>query len=58
MLFFTNFRQVLRITFRLYGNRLRGNQKGFASPNKGFAKQRPGLQKCGWREAWEWSVAE
>jgi hypothetical protein len=31
---------------------------GFASPNKGFAKQRPGLAKCGWREAWEWSVAE
>jgi len=27
----------------------------FASPNKGFAKQRPGLAKCGWREAWEWN---
>jgi hypothetical protein len=29
----------------------------FASPIKetvGFQ----GLQKCGWREAWEWSVAE
>jgi hypothetical protein len=25
----------------------------FASPNKGFAQQRPGLQKCGWRLAWE-----
>jgi hypothetical protein len=25
----------------------------FASPNKGFAKQRPGLQKCGWSEPWE-----
>jgi hypothetical protein len=25
----------------------------FAAPNKGFAKQRPGLQKCGWSEPWE-----
>jgi hypothetical protein len=25
----------------------------FASPHKGFAKQRPGLAKCGLREAWE-----
>jgi hypothetical protein len=25
----------------------------FASPDKGFAKQRPGLAKCGWRLAWE-----
>jgi hypothetical protein len=23
-----------------------------------FAKQRPGLKKCGWSVAWEWSVAE
>jgi len=26
----------------------------FASPNRGFAQQRPGLAKCGCREAWEW----
>jgi hypothetical protein len=25
----------------------------FGGPNKGFAKQRPGLQKCGYSEAWE-----
>ena len=25
----------------------------FASPNKGFAKQRPGLTNCGWSEPWE-----
>jgi len=27
----------------------------FASPNKGFAEQRPGLANCGWRLAWEWN---
>jgi hypothetical protein len=25
----------------------------FDSPNKGFAKQRPGLANCGWNEPWE-----
>jgi ADP-ribosylglycohydrolase len=30
----------------------------FASPNRGFAKQRPGLAKCAGATAWEWSVAE
>jgi hypothetical protein len=30
----------------------------FDSPDKGFAKQSPGLTKCGWRFAWEWSKAE
>jgi len=26
----------------------------FASPYRGFAKQRPGLANCGCRRAWEW----
>ena len=30
----------------------------FDSPDKGFAKQSPGLANCGWKEAWEWSVAQ
>jgi hypothetical protein len=30
----------------------------FAVANKGFAKQRPATVKCGWKEAWECSVAE
>jgi hypothetical protein len=29
----------------------------FCSPNKGFAQQRPGLQKCGGVLAWECSPA-
>ncbi|MDR2742266.1 MAG: hypothetical protein LBB98_08970 [Treponema sp.] len=30
-----------------------GCKRRFCSPNKDFAKQRPGLQKCGWSEPWE-----
>jgi hypothetical protein len=30
----------------------------FASPNKGFAQQSPGLAKCAAATAWEWSEAE
>jgi hypothetical protein len=30
----------------------------FAGPNKGFAQQRPGLQKCGVVLVWEWSAAQ
>jgi hypothetical protein len=30
----------------------------FASPNKGFAQQRPGLAKCAGATAWEWSEAK
>ena len=52
----------LRPIMWLFRNlRMSLNDKGirrFASPDKGFAKQRPGLANCGWSEPWEWSEAE
>jgi hypothetical protein len=49
-----------KIGFKVYYDKCMGR---FCSPNKGFAKHRstgtrPGLQKCGWRLAWEWSVPQ
>ncbi|GHT98718.1 hypothetical protein FACS1894142_5420 [Spirochaetia bacterium] len=44
------------IFFRKRQGKIAHNVKGlrrFCCPNKGFAKQRPGQQKCGWSEPWE-----
>ncbi|GHV86836.1 hypothetical protein AGMMS50255_1320 [Spirochaetia bacterium] len=48
--------QYLSILFTKNSKIIAHNVKGlrrFASPNKGFAKQRPGLAKCGLSEPWE-----
>jgi hypothetical protein len=51
------YRFAVKKDFRSYPLRAHQRYTTFLQPDKGFAKQRQGLQKCGGGFAWEWSVA-
>jgi hypothetical protein len=55
--FLSNLRHFLD-NFKKYCTKRSGCLRRFGGPDKGFAQQRPGLQKYGGVLAWEWSVPQ